>query len=303
MKRQGTLGALVHPLTAAAFLDRHWPRVPLVAHGAIDRLGDWVAKDAFADLSKLLRGKHDGIRAWAHRSGRRGSGGARVTVEAAEQLRSSRDVTLSVDGVSFPALDRFRKRLAGELGTPARATQCNVYVSPRGSGTAAHFDSHEVFFLQLAGRKRWRYAKADEFPFPPGFAFDEGKFTAVETDGQGLFAGRAPSLPRRMTSKVLSPGSVLFLPRGYWHVPTTLEDSVHLTVGLNVPTFRHLLLERIGQMLMGDPRWREPAASLFLKAGSPSQERARAKLAALLRELRPIVAALGEGSVLGRRRS
>src|SRR5687768_13594500 len=139
--KHGTLGALVRPLTAAAFLDRHWPRVPLVAHGVVDRLGDWVDHAAWSDPSKLLRGKHAGLRAW-----RRGSGGAPVTAEVAERLLASRDVTLTVDAVAFPSLDRFRKRLARELGTPARATQCNVYLSPKGGGTTAHFDSHEVFF-------------------------------------------------------------------------------------------------------------------------------------------------------------
>ncbi|HEX7901040.1 MAG TPA: cupin domain-containing protein [Planctomycetota bacterium] len=291
------LGALVRPLTAAQFLDRHWPGVPRVAHGDVGRLGDWVRDPAWSDPSKLLRGTHDGIRVW-----RPGAGGARVTADVAERLLASRDATLTVDGVRFPSLDRFRKGLARELGTPARATQCNVYLSPKGGGTTAHFDSHEVFFLQLSGRKRWRYAKAVDFPFPPGFAFDGGTFKAVETDGLGLFAGRAPKLPRRMTSVVLAPGSLLFLPRGTWHVPTTLEDSVHVTLALNVPTFRHVLLETIGRRMMGDPRWREPAASLFLNAGSPPQERARAKLAALLRELGPLTAGLDEASVLDRRR-
>ena len=291
--KAGTLGALMRPLTAAAFLDRHWPRVPLVAHGAVDRLGDWAGHAAWSDPSKLLRGKHDGIRAWP----RRVSGGVRVTAEVAERHLASRDLTLTVDGVAFPALDRFRKRLARELGTPARATQCNVYLSPKGGGTKAHFDSHEVFFLQLSGRKRWRYAEAVGFPFPPGFAFDGGKFTAVEVDGQGLFAGRA-SLPGRMKSVVLEPGSVLFLPRGYWHAPTTLEDSVHVTLALNVPTFRHLLLEAIGRRMMSDPRWREPAAPLFLNAGSPAQERARAKLAELLGELGPMTEGLDAADVI-----
>lgn len=296
MKR-GTLGALVRPLRAAGFLDRHWLRAPRVAHGALERLGGWAAAPLWKDLRKLLRAKHDGIRSW-----RPGAGGDRVTVEEAERLFSSREVTLSVDGISFPSLDRFRRRLARELGTPARATQCNVYLSPKGVGTTAHFDSHEVFFLQLLGRKRWRYARAVEFPFPPGFAFAGGKFTAAETDGDGLFPGAAASPPRRMASAVLSPGSMLFLPRGYWHAPATLEDSIHVTVGLNVPTFRHLLLEKIGRALIQDARWREPAAALFLPAGSASRERARATLAGLLRELGPMLESVDEASVVGRRR-
>ena len=282
---RGTLGALVHPLTAAAFLDRHWLRVPRVAHGDVDRLGSWAADAAWTDVAALLRRKRDGLRAWPHRGG---SGGAQVTAEAAARLLAARGATLSVDGLSFPALDRFRKRLARELGVPARATQCNVYLSPKGGGTKAHFDGHEVFFIQLAGRKRWRYARAVGFPFPPGYAFDGGRFSAVEADGKGLFAGRA-SVPRRMSTAVLSPGSVLFLPRGTWHVPETLEDSVHVTLGLNVPTFRHLLLERLGRSMMRDSRWREPAASLYLEPGSLPRERARARLAELLSDLERLV--------------
>ena len=47
----------------------------------------------------------------------------------------------------------FATRLAAELGHPVPA---NAYVTPPSSrGFSAHYDVHDVFVLQLAGRKRW----------------------------------------------------------------------------------------------------------------------------------------------------
>src|SRR5688572_13866515 len=120
--RNGTLGALVHPLTAETFLDRHWPSEPLVVHGPVERFGPWVRTIAHA--SGAIQSSHAGIRVWPPGERFRGYSGASVTADAAEQIQGTRDLTLSIDGVMSPAIDRFKARLSGELGTPAALSQC-----------------------------------------------------------------------------------------------------------------------------------------------------------------------------------
>ena len=53
-----------------------------------------------------------------------------------------------------PPVARFCRELAAELG---HATQCNAYVTPAGDaqGFDFHHDTHDVFVLQVSGRKRW----------------------------------------------------------------------------------------------------------------------------------------------------
>ena len=53
-----------------------------------------------------------------------------------------------------PPVVRFCRELATELG---HQTQCNAYVTPGGNaqGFDFHHDTHDVFVLQVSGRKRW----------------------------------------------------------------------------------------------------------------------------------------------------
>ena len=55
---------------------------------------------------------------------------------------------------TWPPLVEFGARLAAELGHPV---QINAYITPpQNQGFAPHYDVHDVFVLQIAGRKRWR---------------------------------------------------------------------------------------------------------------------------------------------------
>jgi ribosomal protein L16 Arg81 hydroxylase len=116
------------------------------------------------------------------------------------------------------------RRLGDEVshltGFPTRS---NAYVSFGGNGSfGAHWDTHDVFVLQLVGRKRWRVSPPT-FPLPlPG-----------QTSSRSGHA--APSHAK--LDVLLEAGDVLYLPRGWWHEVTPLpEPSLHLSVGIYVPS-------------------------------------------------------------------
>jgi Cupin superfamily protein len=84
-------------------------------------------------------------------------------------------------------------------------------------GFDVHWDDHDVFVLQLDGRKRWQiFEPTRQWPLyrdvvkndpPPGAPLTEFEMTA---------------------------GDVLYLPHGWWHsVSATGEPSLHLTVGVS----------------------------------------------------------------------
>ena len=53
----------------------------------------------------------------------------------------------------WPPLVDFTRQLVEELGHPA---QVNAYVTPPSSqGFSPHYDTHDVFVLQVSGEKRW----------------------------------------------------------------------------------------------------------------------------------------------------
>ncbi|MEU1347366.1 cupin domain-containing protein [Streptomyces sp. NPDC005795] len=124
----------------------------------------------------------------------------------------------------------------------------NLYASwaPTG-GFNAHWDNHDVFAIQLQGRKRWRVYGRNEFSMRPRDSAMGTPPTEVVDD------------------VVLSPGDVLFLPRGYWHDPVTEEGpSLHITG--SIPCTTGLDLAR---WLLEQLREDEAMCAELLRFGDP----------------------------------
>ena len=105
----------------------------------------------------------------------------------------------------------------------------NGYLTLGGSGTfGKHWDTHDVFAVQLMGRKRWRVF-APTFPYPLSTHTSQG---VQQT---------APSTP--VLDCVLETGDVLYIPRGWWHQVIPIDGaSFHLSVGVYVPTMLEYVL-------------------------------------------------------------
>jgi hypothetical protein len=127
--------------------------------------------------------------------------------------------TLVLQGLHLNRLETaiYCRHLEAYLGHPA---QLNAYFTPRRSqGLPVHHDTHDVFVLQVAGRKRWLvYDPVWELPlkhqrYEP--AMGEHGPTVLDVE--------------------LEAGDMLYLPRGWMHEALTSdEDSLHLTVGVTV---------------------------------------------------------------------
>lgn len=105
-------------------------------------------------------------------------------------------------------------------------------------GFRTHWDAHDAFILQLAGRKHWRVYQPDcKHPFTPT---DAPEFMPRSASWEGD----------------LGPGDLLYIPRGWWHdaVPVG-EVSLHVTVGGRPPTGVDLA-RRIASQLADDERFR-----------------------------------------------
>lgn len=155
-----------------------------------------------------------------------------------EQLRQGS--TLVVDAVN---------ELADPVGDLAAAlehdlrekVQVNLYAGWGVThGFDVHWDDHDVFVLQLSGRKRWRvYGPTRPFPLH-----------------------RDLELPPRPDTEpvedlMLEDGDVLYVPRGHWHdVAAVGTASLHLTFGFN-PATGIDLLTWLADRLRSDERFRQ----------------------------------------------
>jgi len=158
-----------------------------------------------------------------------------------DQLSDDRLLRLFADGSTLvlqglhrtwgPLID-FAGQLGTDLGHPV---QVNAYVTPaQSTGFSSHYDVHDVFVIQIAGQKRWQI-RQPVLSLPLRTQPWEQRRTAVAEAGQ----------EKPLLEVTMSPGDVLYLPRGYLHAATALgEISTHVTIGIHAWT-RHHLLERL----------------------------------------------------------
>ena len=102
-------------------------------------------------------------------------------------------------------------------------TTANGYITFGGQGTfGKHWDVHDVFAFQLIGGKQWKV-------YPPTFPYPLSHHTNTQLRQQ---CPPTPALDCRLQT-----GDLLYIPRGWWHQVTPLDQpSFHLSVGLFVPT-------------------------------------------------------------------
>ena len=132
--------------------------------------------------------------------------------------------------------------------------QTNIYLTPAGSqGFHTHYDSHDVFILQIEGEKAWRlYDRPVDAPYR-GESFEPGKHPVGE--------------PRQ--SFTLKAGDCAYVPRGLMHDASTSGEcaSLHITCGLLVKTWADLMLEAVSQVCVEDPRFRRSLPPGFANTG------------------------------------
>jgi ribosomal protein L16 Arg81 hydroxylase len=225
---------------SAVFAADHWSRTPLLSRAKELPAGfdDLLSRDAVDELvadralrAPFFRTVQQGTALPAPtRSGNAGGRRLNDLVDpAALGAQYADGATLVLNAVHklHPPVARFCRELAAELGHP---TQCNAYLTPGGrhQGFDFHHDTHDVFVLQVGGRKRW-------IVHDPVMRLPLASQPAA---GAHLVpAGAEPLLDVE-----LEPGDALYLPRGYVHAAVSTEvDSVHLTVGVLSTTWHDLL--------------------------------------------------------------
>jgi bifunctional lysine-specific demethylase and histidyl-hydroxylase NO66 len=219
------------------FLREHWTRAPLHRAGAsADGFADLFG---IADVDRLVAASSlrvpafrlvkDGATLPAEsytKSGKVGSKPVADLIDPGMVYRHFGDgatiVLQSLHRYWLP-LTRFCRDLELALTHPV---QVNAYVTPWSSrGLGLHADGHDVFVLQVHGRKRWEV-------YRPG-------------------PGDDPKHPgERLLDVTLEPGDCLYVPLGFPHaVWTERSASAHLTVGVLTYKWQELLRHAVLQVL------------------------------------------------------
>ncbi len=247
------LARLIAPVEAGDFWRTHHGRRPLLGRDAARAFGHLLSTPAIEALLAAGRLRHGECRlvgagekvpraqvaaGWLPR-------GAEADDAVVDPLRVAK-VFAQGNTLVLDALHRHHAPIAALCrdleGVFGHAVQANAYLTPAGGrGFDPHYDTHDVFVLQIEGRKRWRVYD-DPVPAP------------------AAASGRRPDLattaPRHLEAE-LAPGDVLYLPRGWFHDAEAADaPSLHLTVGLLATTWADALRVALDEAVERDPRLR-----------------------------------------------
>jgi 50S ribosomal protein L16 3-hydroxylase len=273
--------SLLGGLAPARFMRRHWHKTPLLVHkawpGIVPPLSrtELFALAARDDVESRLIVR-DG-RQWSLRQGplpRR----ALPPLSQAQWTLLVQGLDLHVDAAQA-LLSRFR------FVPSARLDDLMLSYASDGGSVGPHIDSYDVFLLQVAGRRRWRYGRCEK----PSMRGD---------------------VPLKMLSHfepteshLLEPGDMLYLPPGWAHEGTAVGgDCMTASIGFRAPTEAELarvLLERLADDVGDDPspRYRDAGQQATAQPGAVPvalREFAQRSLARAIGEPTAVARALGE---------
>lgn len=136
--------------------------------------------------------------------------------------------------------------------------QTNLYLTPANAqGFRTHYDTHDVFVLQIAGSKTWRvYEQTVELPLPNQTHDSDEKQPATVVDQFTLRAG-----------------DLFYCPRGIPHdANATGEISLHITFGALAYSWSDILIESVAHACLNDPAFRASLPPGFATGRVPNEQ-------------------------------
>jgi len=144
-----------------------------------------------------------------------------------------------------------------------------VSLAAPGGSVGPHFDSYDVFLLQGAGRRRWRYGRQADLTLKPGLPLK-------------ILRRFAPS-----RAATLGPGDMLYLPPSFAHDGTAIDACVTYSIGFRAPAANELamaFLDWLRDELALDGRYADPdlrASGEPARIGTTMQRRCAKMLASI----------------------
>ncbi|MGH9873624.1 MAG: cupin domain-containing protein [Pyrinomonadaceae bacterium] len=271
---------LIDPIRTPDFFEQYWEKSQLlIKRDKVNRYQSLIDATQTADILSLA----DQLPAAAVDL----IGTIRTNKTAVESTNALADLFGKGATIRIRGIDRFCeplgelcRNLEQEVGAPVRT---NLYCTP-GSSHAfnLHFDTHEVFILQLLGKKQWQvFEPTTRLPleFVPRLPFENDsealqRFCGVKKAGENIQSEiNEEELGPPAIEALLEPGDCLYLPRGFVHqAAAQVETSVHLTIGIHVLTWLDLLSVALGQSAQRNEDFRRALpVGLFHEPGNANE--------------------------------
>jgi ribosomal protein L16 Arg81 hydroxylase len=241
---------LLAPLSVEVFLDKYWEQEPrLVPRDDLGYFGSLLSLENIDDILVTGQLHADELQIVRDDDLIDPSKYCRHIIDSSGRMREI-DPSAVVDhfrnGASlvFKSLQKRRPplaRLCAQLEALLNVeTWANVYATPASSNALrVHYDTHDVFIIQIHGQKSWRILGAP-VPFPISYA----------ASSKGLES------PEVLVCQ-MNAGDLLYIPRGYMHEARTGDkQSVHITIALQTITWARVLRETVSAIAEQEPAFR-----------------------------------------------
>ena len=255
---RASLEWLIHPITREQFFQEYWETKPLVVHRqSSDYYTSLLSLDEIDRALTTLDLRYPNI---VLKNAARDVDPAEYTVNGDtldvarlyQLFSEGSTVTLAFLDTVIPLLTEFCRGMESEFSHPLQA---NIYLTPPGNqGAKVHYDTHDVFVLQVSGSKRWTiYGTPVELPLK-NQDFDPSKHAPGE----------------RTMEFELCAGDVAYIPRGWAHEARSTDSvSLHITAGILAYTWSDFLLECVADACLNDPALRKALPPGFARNGMP----------------------------------
>ncbi len=286
------IDGLFNVLTASKFIADFWPNRAVHTHGNVTRLPSVFSSELLGDFTALAQ-RYRGPAFYFDAE----NGVMRPVDRPPLQLyRSGRtiyfgDVEPFIDGVTV-----FLREFEQELGVNPGCARMGVFASPQNDGATIHYDTNEVFSIQLIGSKQFHIAPLKELSYPAGLQYSTS--TAPEKLHYPQMQNGFPDPANAQFECVnMEVGSVLFMPRGTWH-HTSADSSESLAVSIIVdpPLAVDMILDHLKITLMQNQEWRKPVMGCWDSSDLPDQT--KKTLGTLIQQLQSVTQNLQQESIV-----
>jgi len=237
------LAKLLHPISVSRFFAEYWEEKPLfICRNDQDYYKSVASLERIDPLLTVLPPDAITVTNSDHQPDEADVARADGSLDIVKACQLFADGTTIVFGEVHKRIETLAalcRELERDVGAPL---QCNLYLTPaNGRGFAAHYDTHDVLLLQIAGAKEWTIFDSPVRLPLAGQPFDP--------DHHRLGAAA--------DAFVLRAGDLLYIPRGFVHAARSASEvSLHATLGVLAYRWADVMIETMAQLCLSDPAFR-----------------------------------------------